>query len=67
MDDLLNDVTGFVVFFFVTESDESSDNVSNESSEEDKNKESNELSIYFYALWTHYCSFAFSVAYFAAY
>ena len=36
MDDLLDDVTGLVGFCLVTESDESSDNVSNESYEHDE-------------------------------
>ena len=36
VDDLLDDVTGLVGFYLVSESDESSDNVSNESSEDDE-------------------------------
>ena len=45
MDDLLDDVTGLVDFFPVTESYESSDDVSNESSEDNEDEESDEISI----------------------
>ena len=57
MDDLLDEVTGLVGFYLVSESDESSDNVYNESSEDDEDKESDEFSIYFCAIRTRSCSF----------
>ena len=56
MDDLLNDVTSLVHFILVPESYESSDDVYNESSEEDEDEESDEILIYFCAIWTHSCS-----------
>ena len=45
VDDLLDDVTGLVDFFPVTESYESSDDVSKESSEDNEDEESDEISI----------------------
>ena len=62
VDDLLDDVTGLVGFSLVPEWDESSDNVVNESFEDDEAEESDKISIYLYAVWTHSCSFAFSIA-----
>ena len=59
MDDLLDDVTVLVGFYFAPESDKSSDNVSNNSSEDE---ESNKISIYFCAIRRRSCSFACSVA-----
>ena len=44
MDYLFDDVTGLVDFCLVPESDESSDDVSNESYEDDEDKESDEIS-----------------------
>ena len=43
LDDLLDDVTSLVGFCFVTESDDSSDNVSNESYKDDGDKESDKI------------------------
>ena len=45
VDDLLDDVTGLVGFCLVLESDESPDDVSNESSEDDEDAESDKISI----------------------
>ena len=56
MDDLLDNVTGFVGFYLVTESDNSLYNVSNESSEDYEDEESDEISIVFCAIRTRYCS-----------
>ena len=56
MDYLLDIVTGLVRFCLVTESDELSDDVSNESFEDDEDDESDETSIYFCAIRTSYCS-----------
>ena len=47
VDDILDDVYILVDFFLVPESDESSDNVFNESSEDYEDKELDEISIYF--------------------
>ena len=53
-------------FFLVPESYESSDDVSNKSSDDDEKKESDKILIYFCAVWTRSCSFACSIADFAA-
>ena len=53
MDDLLDDFTGLVGICFVTESNESSDYVSNESYEDDEDKESDDISIVFCAIRTY--------------
>ena len=45
MDDLLDDVNSLVGFCLVPESDESSEDVSNEPYKDDKDKESDEVSI----------------------
>ena len=45
VDDLLYDVTGLIGFCLVPESDESSDDVFNESYEDDEDEESEEMSI----------------------
>ena len=45
VDDLLDDVTGLVVFFLVPESDDSSDYVSNDSSDDDEDEASGEILI----------------------
>ena len=66
MDDLLDDVNGLVHFCLVPESYESSDDVSDELSEDDEDEKSDEISIYFCAVWTRSCSFVCSVADFAA-
>ena len=66
MDDLLDYVTGLVGFCLVPESDKSYDDISNASSEDDEDEESDEISIYFCAVWTHSFSFSCSIAAFAA-
>ena len=66
MDDLLDGVTGLVIFCLVPESDESFENDFDESSEDYEDKESDKISIYFCAVWTRSCSFACSIADFAA-
>ena len=58
MDDLLNDVTVLVGICLLPESDESSDNVSNKSSEDE---DSDEITIVFYAIWTHSYSLIASI------
>ena len=50
MDYLLDEVTGLVGFCLVPELYESSDNVSNESSEVNEDKESDVISMVFYAI-----------------
>ena len=55
MDDLFDDVTGLVGVFLVFESDESSDDVYNESSEECEDEESDEISIVICAIQTRSC------------
>ena len=62
MDNLLDDVTGLVGFYIVPEPDNSSHDVSDDSFEDDEDKESDEISIYFCAIWTRSCSFACSIA-----
>ena len=52
MDDILDEITGLVSFFLVTESDESLDDVSNESYDDDEDKKSEKNSIYFCSVWT---------------
>ena len=52
MDDLLYDVTGLVSFCLDTESDESSDDISNELSEDNEDGESDEISIVLCAIRT---------------
>ena len=66
MDDLLDNNTGFVVICLVPESDESSNNVYNDSYEDDEDKESDENSIYSCSVWTRSCFFACSIADFAS-
>ena len=66
MYDLLDNDTGLVGFCLVPNSYESSENVSDESSEDNEDEESDEITIYFCAVWTRYCSFACSIADFAA-
>ena len=66
VDDLLDDVTGLVDFFLVPESDESSKDVSNKSYRDDEDEGSDEISIYFCAVWKLYCSFVCSIADFVA-
>ena len=66
VDDLLDDVTGLFGFCLVTESYESSNDVSDELSEDDEDKKSDEISIYLCAVWTRSCSFVCSIADFAA-
>ena len=65
MDDLLYEVTSLVGFCLVLESYESSNYLLDGSSEDDEDKESNEIPIYFCALWTRSCYFACSNAAFA--
>ena len=48
-------------FCLVPESDESPYDVSNESFDDGEGKESDEISIYYCAVWTSSCSFAFYV------
>ena len=64
--DLLDDVTGSVSFCLVPESDESSEDVSEDSYGDDGEKESDKISICFCAVWTHSCSFVCFIAAFAA-
>ena len=66
MDDLLDNFTALVGFCLVSDSDESSDDVSDESFEDDRNEETDEISIYLCGVWTSSCSFACSIAAFAA-
>ena len=65
MDDLLDEVTSLVGFCLVPGSDESSDDVFNESSEVDEDEESDNILIYFCAVWTWSSSFACAIAAFA--
>ena len=53
--------SAFLVFWLVTESDESSNNVSNELSDEKEEEESDKISIYYRAVWARSCSFAYSI------
>ena len=55
VDDLLDYVSSLVDFCLVPESDESLDDFSNKSSEDDEDEESDEISIYFCAIWTRSC------------
>ena len=66
MDYLLYDITDLVGFCLVPESDESSNNVYDKSYEDDKDEESDKIPIYFCDVWTCSCTFACSVAAFAA-
>ena len=61
-DDLLDEFTSLIGFFLVPESDESSYDVSNKSSDENEDKESDEIPIYFCAVWTHSYSFTCFIA-----
>ena len=58
--DVLDEVTGFVGYFLVPESDDSSKDVSTELSEDDKDEESDEISIYLCAIQTRSYSFSHS-------
>ena len=49
-------------FCLVPESDESSDDVSNELSDEKEDKESDEIPMYYRAVWTRSCSLACFIA-----
>ena len=51
-----------VGFSLVPESDEPSDDVYDESSDDDEEEESDEISIFFRAVWIRSCSFECSVA-----
>ena len=51
-----------VDFCLVPESDDSSNGVSEVSSDDYEDEESDEISIYFRVVWTHYFSFACSIA-----
>ena len=66
VDGLLDDVTGLIGFCLVPESDESSNNDFDDLSEDDEDEESENISIYFCAVWTRYFPFACSIADFAA-
>ena len=61
MDDLLDDVTGLVCFCLLSESDESSDDVSNKSFEDNEDEELDEISIQFCTVWTRSCSLIVSL------
>ena len=53
-------------FSLVPKSDESSNYVSNKSSDDKEEEESDEISIYYRAVWAHSCSFACYIVDFAA-